>query len=84
MPASGLAADAEAERETDADGAGDGDVTGAAGTTGFVAGAGVEGFGFRPSPSDFSPNNPGIENKNAIRKKTTAATTVTLARTVLV
>jgi hypothetical protein len=37
-----------------------------------------------PCPRLFLSNRPGIENKNATRKKTTAATTVTFANTVWV
>ena len=75
--------------EGDVDGAvvgaaeGDPDVTGA-GATGCTGEGAVAAPLFTPWPSDFFSNKPGIENKNAIKKNTTAAVTVTFARTVLV
>jgi hypothetical protein len=52
--------------------------------TGVTGAAGADSAGPTPSPNDLSSNNPGIENRNAIRKKAIAAVIVTFASTVAV
>lgn len=53
------------------------------GVTGVTGVAGADSVGTL-SPSDLSSNNPGIENKKAIKKKAIAAVIVTFASTVAV
>ena len=59
-------------------------VTGAGVVGRPLIGAGCDSAGPELSPRDFFSNNPGIENKNAIRKKAIAAVIVTFASTVCV
>lgn len=50
----------------------------------LASGAGCVEAGPTPSPRDFLENNPGIENRKAIKKKQIAAAIVILANTVCV
>jgi len=76
-----VAGEPDADGETEAAG----ETDGTAPDSGMLAGACCGGgLLVIPCPRLFLSNRPGIENKNATRKKRIAATTVTFAKTVCV
>ena len=81
MVAPGAAAAGEPDAAGEADEAGE--AGGTAPDSGRLAGAWLAGgLLVIPCPKLFFSNKPGIENRNATKKNTTAAPTVTLASTV--